>query len=69
MEKQIPFMRILSDKAKENLGFFNWNRVKFPRITKVKCLNDVGLFLHAIDVSGGHTLMSLYSGVVGLQGV
>ncbi|KAK6242895.1 hypothetical protein QUC31_009304 [Theobroma cacao] len=41
----------------------------FPRTTKVKCLSDAGLFLDAIDVSGGHTLRSLYSGVVGLQGV
>ncbi|KAJ8526470.1 hypothetical protein K7X08_028947 [Anisodus acutangulus] len=28
MEKQIPFTGILSNKAEENLDFFNWNRVK-----------------------------------------
>ncbi|XWS64391.1 hypothetical protein CRYUN_Cryun05aG0000800 [Craigia yunnanensis] len=44
-------------------------RNMFPRTTKVKCLSDAGLFLDAIDVSGGRTLRSLYSGVVGLQGV
>ncbi|MBA0603283.1 hypothetical protein Gorai_003434, partial [Gossypium raimondii] len=41
----------------------------FPRTTRVKCLSDAGLFLDAVDVSGGHTIRSLYSGVVGLQGV
>ncbi|XWS58039.1 hypothetical protein CRYUN_Cryun08bG0001000 [Craigia yunnanensis] len=41
----------------------------FPRTTKVKCLSDAGLFLDSVDVSGGRTLRSLYSGVVGLQGV
>ncbi|KAH9670236.1 Pectin acetylesterase 10 [Citrus sinensis] len=41
----------------------------FPRTTRVKCLSDAGLFLDAVDVSGGHTLRNLYSGVVGLQGV
>lgn len=41
----------------------------FPGTTKVKCLSDAGLFLDAVDVSGGHTLRNLYSGVVGLQGV
>ncbi|XP_022743077.1 pectin acetylesterase 12-like [Durio zibethinus] len=40
-----------------------------PRTTKVKCLSDAGLFLDAVDVSGGHTLRSLYSGVVSLQGL
>ncbi|KAI4335124.1 hypothetical protein L6164_013801 [Bauhinia variegata] len=28
MEKQIPFVGILSNKAEENPDFFNWNRVK-----------------------------------------
>ncbi|KAJ1418746.1 Pectinacetylesterase/NOTUM [Sesbania bispinosa] len=28
MEKQIPFIGILSNKAEENPDFFNWNRVK-----------------------------------------
>ncbi|KAJ6995732.1 pectin acetylesterase 12-like [Populus alba x Populus x berolinensis] len=41
----------------------------FPRKTRVKCLSDAGLFLDAVDVSGGRTLRSLYGGVVGLQGV
>lgn len=41
----------------------------FPRTTRVKCLSDAGLFLDAVDISGGHTLRNLYSGVVGLQGV
>ncbi|XP_030529536.1 pectin acetylesterase 12 [Rhodamnia argentea] len=41
----------------------------FPRTTKVKCLSDAGLFLDAADVSGGHTLRNIYSGVVNLQGV
>ncbi|XVF31538.1 hypothetical protein REPUB_Repub16aG0154300 [Reevesia pubescens] len=41
----------------------------FPRTTKVKCLSDAGLFLDSIDISGGRTLRSIYSGVVGLQGV
>ncbi|MBA0632329.1 hypothetical protein Godav_001090 [Gossypium davidsonii] len=39
----------------------------FPRTSKVKCLSDAGLFLDAVDVSGGRTLRSLYNGVVGLQ--
>ncbi|XP_031261460.1 pectin acetylesterase 12-like isoform X3 [Pistacia vera] len=41
----------------------------FPRNIRVKCLSDAGLFLDSVDVSGGRTLRSLYSGVVGLQGV
>ncbi|KAF3454751.1 hypothetical protein FNV43_RR05199 [Rhamnella rubrinervis] len=41
----------------------------FPGTTRVKCLSDAGLFLDAVDVSGGRTLRNLYSGVVGLQGV
>ncbi|KAL1189416.1 Pectin acetylesterase 2 [Cardamine amara subsp. amara] len=28
MEKEIPFIGILSDNAAENLDFYNWNRVK-----------------------------------------
>ncbi|KAL1312886.1 hypothetical protein HN51_039458 [Arachis hypogaea] len=40
----------------------------FPRTTRVKCLSDAGLFLDAIDISGGHTLRNFYTGVVGLQG-
>ncbi|KAL4603964.1 hypothetical protein ACB092_10G161500 [Castanea dentata] len=41
----------------------------FPKTTKVKCLSDAGLFLDAIDVSGGRTLRNLFEGVVTLQGV
>ncbi|KAJ0013994.1 hypothetical protein Pint_21868 [Pistacia integerrima] len=41
----------------------------FPRNIRVKCLSDAGLFLDSVDVSGRRTLRSLYSGVVGLQGV
>ncbi|KAI6695467.1 hypothetical protein NL676_023177 [Syzygium grande] len=41
----------------------------FPGTTKVKCLSDAGMFLDAADVSGGHTLRNMYSGVVNLQGV
>ncbi|KAJ9180399.1 hypothetical protein P3X46_008648 [Hevea brasiliensis] len=44
-------------------------RNMFPRTTRVKCLSDAGLFLDAVDVSGGRTLRNMYSGVVGLQGV
>ncbi|XP_077222733.1 pectin acetylesterase 12-like [Tasmannia lanceolata] len=44
-------------------------RELFPRNTKVKCLSDAGLFLDAIDVSGGRTLRTLYSGLVRFQGV
>ncbi|ONI14663.1 hypothetical protein PRUPE_3G001300 [Prunus persica] len=39
----------------------------FPETTRVKCLSDAGMFLDAIDVSGGHTLKNLYAGVVSLQ--
>ncbi|XP_057427725.1 pectin acetylesterase 10-like [Lotus japonicus] len=137
MEKEIPFTGILSNDAKENPDFFNWNRVKirycdgasftgdaedkvsglqfrgqriwwaamnelmskgmrfakqallsgcsagglatiihcdefrglFPWTTKVKCLSDAGLFLDALDVSGGRTLRNFFHGVVRLQGV
>ncbi|KAG5244588.1 hypothetical protein OIU76_003243 [Salix suchowensis] len=41
----------------------------FPRKTRVKCLSDAGLFLDAVDISGGRTLRNLYGGVVGLQRV
>ncbi|KAF8394767.1 hypothetical protein HHK36_020982 [Tetracentron sinense] len=41
----------------------------FPRTTKVKCLSDAGLFLDAVDVSGGRTLRNMFGGVVSLQGV
>ncbi|KAH7834838.1 hypothetical protein Vadar_020172 [Vaccinium darrowii] len=44
-------------------------RYKFPRTTKVKCLSDAGLFLDAVDVSGGRTLRNFFGGVVSLQGV
>ncbi|KAL9435418.1 hypothetical protein AB3S75_021650 [Citrus x aurantiifolia] len=41
----------------------------FPKTTKVKCLSDAGMFLDAVDVSGGHTLRNLFAGVVSLQEV
>ncbi|CAL5329964.1 unnamed protein product [Camellia sinensis] len=41
----------------------------FPRSTRVKCLSDAGLFLDAVDVSGGRTLRNFFNGVVKLQGV
>ncbi|KAH0461700.1 hypothetical protein IEQ34_009275 [Dendrobium chrysotoxum] len=41
----------------------------FQGNTKVKCLADAGMFLDAVDVAGGHTLRTLYNGVVTLQGV
>ncbi|PKI48177.1 hypothetical protein CRG98_031442 [Punica granatum] len=41
----------------------------FPAKTKVKCLSDGGLFLDAVDVSGGRTLRNFYDGVVNTQGV
>ncbi|GAB4855686.1 Pectin acetylesterase 10 [Ancistrocladus abbreviatus] len=41
----------------------------FPRRTRVKCLSDGGLFLDAMDISGGHTLRKFFQGVVTLQGV
>ncbi|KAH9787070.1 Pectin acetylesterase 6 [Citrus sinensis] len=39
----------------------------FPKTTKVKCLSDAGMFLDAVDVSGGHTLRNMFAGVVSLQ--
>ncbi|KAF5462319.1 hypothetical protein F2P56_018338 [Juglans regia] len=41
----------------------------FPGTTKVKCLSDAGLFLDAVDVSGGRTLRNMFGGVVNLQEV
>ncbi|KAJ7977763.1 Pectin acetylesterase [Quillaja saponaria] len=41
----------------------------FPQSTKVKCLSDAGLFLDAVDVSGGRTLRNMFGGVVSLQEV
>ncbi|KAM1442539.1 hypothetical protein ACFXTO_010514 [Malus domestica] len=41
----------------------------FPTTTKVKCLSDGGFFIDAVDISGGHTLRNIYTGVVSLQGV
>ncbi|KAL9430486.1 hypothetical protein AB3S75_025804 [Citrus x aurantiifolia] len=41
----------------------------FPKTTKVKCLSDAGMFLDAVDVSGGHTLRNMFAGVVSLQEV
>lgn len=41
----------------------------FPTTTKVKCLSDAGMFLDAVDVSGGHTLRNMFAGVVSLQEV
>ncbi|PKI36018.1 hypothetical protein CRG98_043593 [Punica granatum] len=137
MEKEIPFIGILSSRPDENPDFFNWNRVKvrycdgasfsgdsqhqasqlhfkghriwravmedlmsqgmrhanqallsgcsaggvasilrcdefrslFPGTTRVKCLSDGGLFLDALDISGGRTLRRIFGGVVNLQGV
>uniref|UniRef100_A0ACD5VWU7 Uncharacterized protein n=1 Tax=Avena sativa TaxID=4498 RepID=A0ACD5VWU7_AVESA len=37
--------------------------------TTVKCLADAGLFLDAVDVSGGRTLRSYYEGVIATHGV
>ncbi|KAL6627811.1 hypothetical protein ACP70R_031537 [Stipagrostis hirtigluma subsp. patula] len=48
-------------------------RAFFPssngRSTTVKCLADAGLFLDAVDVSGGRSLRSYYSDIVAMQGV
>ncbi|KAI5014098.1 hypothetical protein ZWY2020_055488 [Hordeum vulgare] len=38
------------------------------RSTTVKCLADAGLFLDAVDVSGGRSLRSYYSDIVAMQG-
>ncbi|XP_031131638.1 pectin acetylesterase 12-like isoform X2 [Ipomoea triloba] len=42
-------------------------RSLFPSSTKVKCLSDAGLFMDATDVSGGHSLRNIFSGVVTVQ--
>ncbi|KAK1664578.1 hypothetical protein QYE76_052737 [Lolium multiflorum] len=39
------------------------------RSTTVKCLADAGLFLDAVDVSGGRTLRSYYGRVIATHGV
>ncbi|XP_031257437.1 pectin acetylesterase 6-like [Pistacia vera] len=41
----------------------------FPNKSKVKCLSDGGMFLDAVDVSGGRSLRNMYAGVVTLQEV
>lgn len=41
----------------------------FPKTTKVKCLSDAGMFLDAVDVSGGRALRNMFNGVVTLQDV
>ncbi|XP_050273348.1 pectin acetylesterase 12-like [Quercus robur] len=41
----------------------------FSGNTKVKCLSDAGMFLDAVDVSGGRTLRNYFGGVVGSQGL
>lgn len=38
-----------------------------PGTTKVKCLSDAGLFMDAVDVSGGHSLRNMFQGVVTVQ--
>ncbi|XP_031101732.1 pectin acetylesterase 12-like [Ipomoea triloba] len=40
----------------------------FSSNTKVKCLSDAGLFMDAVDVSGGRTLRNFFGGVVNMQG-
>ncbi|XP_037478590.1 pectin acetylesterase 3-like [Triticum dicoccoides] len=39
------------------------------RSTTVKCLADAGLFLDAVDVSGGRSLRSYYGDIVAMQGM
>ncbi|KFK43264.1 hypothetical protein AALP_AA1G101100 [Arabis alpina] len=39
----------------------------FPSTTKVKCMSDAGFFMDAVDISGGHSLRRMYSGVVNTQ--
>ncbi|CAM0881095.1 unnamed protein product [Alopecurus aequalis] len=39
------------------------------RSTTVKCLADAGLFLDAVDVTGGRSLRSYYADIVYMQGV
>ncbi|KAG2290685.1 hypothetical protein Bca52824_050289 [Brassica carinata] len=38
-----------------------------PGTTKVKCLSDAGMFMDAVDVSGGHSLRNMFQGVVTVQ--
>ncbi|TXG63179.1 hypothetical protein EZV62_010173 [Acer yangbiense] len=38
-----------------------------PQTTKVKCLSDAGMFIDAVDVSGGRTLRDMFAGVVSVQ--
>ncbi|XP_010544917.1 PREDICTED: pectin acetylesterase 3 [Tarenaya hassleriana] len=42
-------------------------RELLPSTTKVKCLSDAGMFLDAVDVSGGRSLRNMFQGVVTLQ--
>ncbi|CAF2113547.1 unnamed protein product [Brassica napus] len=42
-------------------------RERLPLSTKVKCLSDAGMFLDAVDVSGGHSLRNMFQGVVTVQ--
>ncbi|CAL9245433.1 unnamed protein product [Arabidopsis halleri] len=42
-------------------------RELLPSSTKVKCLSDAGMFLDAVDVSGGHSLRNMFQGVVTVQ--
>ncbi|KAL0715000.1 hypothetical protein Bca4012_021979 [Brassica carinata] len=42
-------------------------RERLPLSTNVKCLSDAGMFLDAVDVSGGHSLRNMYQGVVTVQ--
>lgn len=44
-------------------------RELFPGTTRVKCLSDAGLFLDAMDISGGRTMRQIFGGLVKLQGV
>lgn len=43
-------------------------RALFPGSIKVKCLADAGLFLDVPDVAGGHSIRTLFGGVVNYQG-
>ncbi|XP_062197856.1 pectin acetylesterase 3-like isoform X2 [Phragmites australis] len=50
-------------------AFFPPSRAAAGRTTTVKCLADAGLFLDAVDVSGGRSLRSYYSDIVAMQGL
>jgi len=39
------------------------------RQTTVKCLSDGGLYLDAVDISGGRSLRSYFGDIVALQGI